>query len=202
MEWQPDIDRMGPQQLLDHCWQSIKPVISETDIIEFERDATVLIFRSIFNFQHRLATEQTELAKPYFDKYVQSIEIQKQTFGSEVYSEVQTRYEFFENNPEALRELQQRAADNKMWRFYAAVADNLFDRLCPGTRGKGVRVEAPPCNIGNAQALQTALEGVRSRMPPVRGCVQASMILQVSDSISYLTSKIDLTPHRTPSSTT
>ncbi|KAF1949998.1 hypothetical protein CC80DRAFT_598435 [Byssothecium circinans] len=129
MEWQPDIDLMSPQQLLDHCWRSINPVVPEIDIIAFERDATVLIFRAIFNFQRRLATEQITLAKPYFRKYVRWMEIQRQAFESGVYPEVRSRYEYFESNPVALKELEQRAADNKMWRFYAAVADNLFDML-------------------------------------------------------------------------
>lgn len=47
-------------------------------------------------------------------------------------------------------------------------------------REQGVIVEAPPCNVADTIAVQAALKHCASRdMPPVKGCVQGSMVLRV-----------------------
>ena len=43
----------------------------------------------------------------------------------------------------------------------------------------GSRVEAPPCNIADADALKTTLASYSQIMPPIRGCIQSTMILRV-----------------------
>ncbi|KAL4936894.1 KR domain-containing protein [Aspergillus oleicola] len=43
---------------------------------------------------------------------------------------------------------------------------------------KGVTVAAPACNICDYGALKTVLDGLRTIMPPVKGCVQAAMELK------------------------
>ncbi|KAF2022424.1 hypothetical protein BU24DRAFT_338244 [Aaosphaeria arxii CBS 175.79] len=129
MEWQPDHSLMSSEQLADHCWGKITPVVPELDILAFEREATVLIFRSIFNVQKRLSSGCIQLAKPYFQKYVDWMEIQRHAFNSGVYPEVRSRYDFYQANDSALKNLRERVAANKLWRFYGAVADRLFDML-------------------------------------------------------------------------
>ena len=44
---------------------------------------------------------------------------------------------------------------------------------------KGVMVAHPPCDVSDAQALETALASCHS-MPPIKGCIQAAMVLCVS----------------------
>lgn len=43
----------------------------------------------------------------------------------------------------------------------------------------GVRIEAPRCDVTNERAVSTALEGCKGRMPPVKGLIQGSMVLNV-----------------------
>ena len=44
----------------------------------------------------------------------------------------------------------------------------------------GVRVESSPCDITNSDSLRTTLARCATTMPPVRGCLQASMVLRDS----------------------
>ena len=50
-------------------------------------------------------------------------------------------------------------------------------------RAQGVTVEAPPCDISNLEALSTAIDNCKPTMPPIRGCVQGSMAIEVSVSV-------------------
>jgi hypothetical protein len=43
----------------------------------------------------------------------------------------------------------------------------------------GAQIEAPVCDITDATALQQALDSVKGRMPPIRGCIQAAMVINV-----------------------
>lgn len=43
----------------------------------------------------------------------------------------------------------------------------------------GAQVEAPPCDVSNAMALENALADCGRRMPPIRGCIQATAVLRV-----------------------
>ena len=56
------------------------------------------------------------------------------------------------------------------------VADEFFQEMI----GSDVRVEAPACDITDAVKLQKTLAGLAGEMPPVRGCIQASMVPRVS----------------------
>ncbi|RDL32026.1 Reducing type I polyketide synthase [Venustampulla echinocandica] len=47
-------------------------------------------------------------------------------------------------------------------------------------RGKGVQVATPICDITSMKSLQNALRECPGNMPPVKGCIQASMVLRDS----------------------
>ena len=47
-------------------------------------------------------------------------------------------------------------------------------------KSRGVKVLAPRCDIAVAEELGNTLTEVSSRMPPIKGCVQATMVLRVS----------------------
>lgn len=51
----------------------------------------------------------------------------------------------------------------------------------------GVQVETPACDISDAESLSAVLRDLATRAPPIKGCIQASMVLRVSD--------IDIKPH-------
>jgi NADP-dependent 3-hydroxy acid dehydrogenase YdfG/acyl carrier protein len=43
---------------------------------------------------------------------------------------------------------------------------------------KGVQVLAPKCDISDELSMEAALLACRSQMPPIRGCIQAAMVLR------------------------
>ena len=44
---------------------------------------------------------------------------------------------------------------------------------------KGVRIHTPACNVADVSSLQAILEQDMQRMPPIKGCIQASVVMQV-----------------------
>ena len=44
-----------------------------------------------------------------------------------------------------------------------------------------VRVFAPSCSVSDRDALQQALKDCATIMPPIKGCIQASGVLKVSE---------------------
>ena len=47
-------------------------------------------------------------------------------------------------------------------------------------RAQGIRVEAPPCDVVDAVALKAVLDRCTVDMPPIKGCIQGSMVLRDS----------------------
>jgi NAD(P)-dependent dehydrogenase (short-subunit alcohol dehydrogenase family) len=58
----------------------------------------------------------------------------------------------------------------------AEVSRVLIDYL----EGRGVEVMAPPCDVSDKILLQNTLRACTSQMPPIKGCIQAAMVLRVS----------------------
>ncbi|KAL8735004.1 MAG: hypothetical protein Q9166_001129 [cf. Caloplaca sp. 2 TL-2023] len=54
-------------------------------------------------------------------------------------------------------------------------------------RSQGVQVEAPPCNISDAASLSHVLGGCAKLMPPIKGCIQGTMVLRdtIFDKMSH-----------------
>ena len=42
-----------------------------------------------------------------------------------------------------------------------------------------VSIAAPRCDVSDEHTLACTLEEYRTRMPPIQGCIQASMVLEV-----------------------
>ncbi|KAI1073697.1 hypothetical protein F5B20DRAFT_586970 [Whalleya microplaca] len=53
-------------------------------------------------------------------------------------------------------------------------AKNLIKELTAG----GVTVATPRCDVSNTQSLKEAINGATKTMPPIKGCIQASMVLK------------------------
>ncbi|PYI08361.1 hypothetical protein BO78DRAFT_364974 [Aspergillus sclerotiicarbonarius CBS 121057] len=51
-------------------------------------------------------------------------------------------------------------------------------RLVDDLRGAGINIQAPACDITDVDSLQRVLDDCCQTMPPIRGCIQASMVLQ------------------------
>lgn len=54
-------------------------------------------------------------------------------------------------------------------------------------RSQGIRVEAPPCDVADEVALKGTLDRCALDMPPIKGCIQGSMVLRDSlfEKMSY-----------------
>ena len=50
-------------------------------------------------------------------------------------------------------------------------------------QASGVTVATPKCDISNESSVKSTLLQLAESMPPIRGCIQASMVLQVRNSI-------------------
>lgn len=57
----------------------------------------------------------------------------------------------------------------------SAAAIEVVSRL----RDKGVNIHVPKCDVGDAVALSDMLDGcARDGLPPIKGCINAAMVLQ------------------------
>ena len=46
-------------------------------------------------------------------------------------------------------------------------------------QAQGAQIATPTCNVADELALSTALKRCAKTMPPIMGCIQASMVLKV-----------------------
>jgi short-subunit dehydrogenase len=53
--------------------------------------------------------------------------------------------------------------------------------LVADLEAKQVNVATPPCDVTNAETLESALNKCLTHMPPIKGCIQGSMVLKVYD---------------------
>ncbi|KAK7908914.1 hypothetical protein PG985_014792, partial [Apiospora marii] len=62
----------------------------------------------------------------------------------------------------------------------SGIKHGAIDIACnvKGLRGFGAVIEAPECDITNIDALRGVIEKYRCSMPPIAGCIQASMVLK------------------------
>lgn len=122
----PDIDLMGLGQLLDHCWQS---EADEQSIVNVERDITAFMYRTLVETKARLKADQILPQKMHLRKYIEWMDNQVQLFHNGAHAEAYKRYTTTLQNESELHRIRDLAISSKMWRFYAAVADNLYDML-------------------------------------------------------------------------
>lgn len=50
---------------------------------------------------------------------------------------------------------------------------------------KGVQVYAPACDISDKSALEDVIAYCAEKMPPIKGCIQASAVLRVRNSFIH-----------------
>ena len=52
-------------------------------------------------------------------------------------------------------------------------------------RSRRVEIAAPPCDVSVEDEVSTILGNYRSTMPPIKGCIQASMVLKVGSHFPF-----------------
>ena len=55
--------------------------------------------------------------------------------------------------------------------------------LIAGLKNQGVYVEAPKCDITDITMLKLVLADCSKRMPPIKGCIQSSMVVIVRNTL-------------------
>jgi NAD(P)-dependent dehydrogenase (short-subunit alcohol dehydrogenase family) len=79
------------------------------------------------------------------------------------------------------RWLVDRGARNLILLSRSGVHTNSTHAFVEELKAQGTVVKAPPCDVTNAKSLEQVLEECTRDMPPIKGCVQGSMVLRVSD---------------------
>lgn len=72
-----------------------------------------------------------------------------------------------------------KGAKNLVLLSRAGTAGEKAKSMVNDLQNQGVNVHCPPCDIADASALRAVLEHCRSTMPPIKGCIQAAMNVQV-----------------------
>jgi NADPH:quinone reductase-like Zn-dependent oxidoreductase/ubiquinone/menaquinone biosynthesis C-methylase UbiE len=68
--------------------------------------------------------------------------------------------------------------------------DSETESFLDDLRSSGTEIVAHPCDVSDASQLQTALNFIESTMPPIKGCIQAAMVLRVSRYTSVMRSML------------
>ena len=61
------------------------------------------------------------------------------------------------------------------------VSQDLLSEL----RKAGATVEAPRCDVSSKESLQSVLQELEPNMPPIKGCLQGTMVLRVRQLCTY-----------------
>jgi NADPH:quinone reductase-like Zn-dependent oxidoreductase len=62
----------------------------------------------------------------------------------------------------------------------SGLQSDVAKELVGGLQQQGIYVEAPKCDITNIAMLETVLASCSERMPPIKGCIQSTMVVVVS----------------------
>lgn len=78
------------------------------------------------------------------------------------------------------RWLARRGARNLILLSRSGPRTSEAQELVADLRAAGVHVETPVCDVTNRSVLRSVLNSCSERMPPVKGCIQATMVMTVS----------------------
>lgn len=72
-----------------------------------------------------------------------------------------------------------RGAKNLIILARSGTKSEFAKKLVGELEALGARVEAPACDIIQAESLKMVLEECSKTLPPIRGCFQCTMVLRV-----------------------
>lgn len=73
-----------------------------------------------------------------------------------------------------------RGAKNLILLSRSALHREDAQQLITELQRKGVRVETPACDIADEEALALVLASCSQKLPPIKGCIQSTLALNVS----------------------
>jgi NAD(P)-dependent dehydrogenase (short-subunit alcohol dehydrogenase family) len=77
------------------------------------------------------------------------------------------------------RWLVERGATHLLLLSRSGARDEKAQSFIEELSARGVVARAPPCDVTDYHALQQVIEQCSHDMPPIKGCVQGSMVLRV-----------------------
>lgn len=72
-----------------------------------------------------------------------------------------------------------RGARNLILLSRSGVGSEIAVGLIEELKANGVHAEAPKCDVTSADSLSAVLANCAKTMPPIKGCIQGSMVLRV-----------------------
>jgi hypothetical protein len=81
--------------------------------------------------------------------------------------------------------MQQRGARNFIFASRSGMAKEEARELVGALESLGCKVAAPSCDISNEDQFAALLLETEKTMPPIRGVIQASMVLRVSSHLPF-----------------
>lgn len=85
--------------------------------------------------------------------------------------------------------IKERGAKNLILLSRSGMRNEAAAKMIQELNEAGAHVEAPSCDIADANALKAVLDKYAEIMPPIGGCMQASMVLRVSFCMLFSLSK-------------
>lgn len=82
------------------------------------------------------------------------------------------------------RWLVRRGARNLLLLSRSGATRDTAKELLAELEAVGAHVAAPPCDVTDLTALKHVLDQCQKTMPPVKGCIQGSMVLKVRGATS------------------
>ncbi|KAK0625498.1 hypothetical protein B0T17DRAFT_591051 [Bombardia bombarda] len=77
-----------------------------------------------------------------------------------------------------IKRMADKGVKNLILPLRSSPASQAAARVVAELRDRGVRVETPACDVSSASELSAVLDGYAGSMPPIKGCINASMVLQ------------------------
>ena len=79
-----------------------------------------------------------------------------------------------------VRRMAGRNAKNSILLSQSRAKDKDAHDLNDEMAARGFNIAAPACDIGDQDAVSATISELKQSMPPIKGCIQASMVLKVS----------------------
>lgn len=117
---------------------------------------------------------------PYLDSHVQEAETGAASHGFEANATYVVAGGFGGSALSFVRWMAAKGAMNFLLLSRSGPKSPAAQQLLEDLRTAGVRVEHPHCDISQEEEVRAALESAAKDMPPVKGCVQGCLVLEVS----------------------
>jgi hypothetical protein len=129
---------------------------------------------------------------PYLDSHVQAAEKGAASRGFEANATYVVAGGFGGSALSFVRWMAAKGAKNFLLLSRSGPKSPAAQQLLEDLRATGVRVEHPHCDISQAEEVKAVLASAAKDMPPIKGCVQGCLVLEVSWTVPLITPSITI----------